>query len=62
MRLYKDIHAHPGSLQGSETDAKVAAEMRAIRFEVDEQVGQDRHGRKSNKNATPTLMVRTGAR
>jgi metal-dependent amidase/aminoacylase/carboxypeptidase family protein len=39
--LYKDIHAHPElAFQEEKTAAKLAAEMRAIGFEVTEKVGR----------------------
>src|SRR5215471_8805802 len=39
--LYKDIHAHPEiAFQEEKTAAKLAAEMRAIGFEVTEKVGK----------------------
>ena len=38
--LYKDIHAHPEiAFQEEKTAAKLAAEMRALGFEVTEHVG-----------------------
>jgi metal-dependent amidase/aminoacylase/carboxypeptidase family protein len=40
--LYKDIHAHPEiAFQEVKTAAKLAAEMRALGFEVTEQVGNN---------------------
>src|ERR1700745_1157898 len=39
--LYKDIHAHPEiAFQEEKTAAKLAAEMRAIGFEVIEKIGK----------------------
>ena len=39
--LYKDIHAHPEvAFQEVKTAAKLAAEMRALGFEVTEKVGR----------------------
>ena len=39
--LYKDIHAHPElAFQEVKTAAKLAAEMRALGFEVTEKVGK----------------------
>ena len=39
--LYRDIHAHPElAFQEVKTAAKLAAEMRAVGFEVTERVGQ----------------------
>src|SRR4026209_2293938 len=39
--LYKDIHAHPElAFEEVKTAAKLAAEMRAIGFEVTEKVGR----------------------
>ena len=39
--IYKDIHAHPElAFQEVKTAAKLAAEMRALGFEVTEQVGR----------------------
>jgi hypothetical protein len=43
--LYKDIHAHPEiAFQEEKTAAKLAAEMRAIGFDVTEKGRQDRAG------------------
>ena len=39
--LYKDIHAHPEvAFQEVKTAAKLAAEMRALGFEVTEKIGK----------------------
>ncbi len=43
--LYKDIHAHPEiAFQEEKTAAKLAAEMRAIGFEVTEKIGKTGRG------------------
>jgi amidohydrolase len=58
--LYKDIHAHPEiAFQEVKTAAKLAAEMRAIGFEVTEQVGRTGLVAMYRNGAGPTVMVRT---
>jgi amidohydrolase len=58
--LYKDIHAHPEiAFQEVKTAAKLAAEMRAIGFEVTEQVGKTGLVAIYKNGDGPTVMVRT---
>src|SRR6476469_9491253 len=58
--LYKDIHAHPElAFQESKTAAKLAAEMRALGFEVTERVGQTGLVAIFGNGDGPTIMVRT---
>jgi amidohydrolase len=58
--LYKDIHAHPEiAFQEEKTAAKLAAEMRAIGFEVTEKVGKTGLVAIYQNGAGPTIMVRT---
>src|ERR1700676_4332950 len=58
--LYKDIHAHPEiAFQEEKTAAKLAAEMRAIGFEVTEQVGKTGLVAIYKNGDGPTIMVRT---
>ena len=58
--LYKDIHAHPElAFQEVKTAAKLAAEMRALGFEVNEQVGKTGLVAIYKNGAGPTIMVRT---
>ena len=58
--LYKDIHAHPEiAFQEEKTAAKLAAEMRAIGFEVTEKVGKTGLVAIYKNGAGPTIMVRT---
>lgn len=58
--LYKDIHAHPElAFQEEKTAAKLAAEMRAIGFEVTEKVGRTGLVALYRNGAGPTIMVRT---
>jgi amidohydrolase len=58
--LYKDIHAHPEiAFQEVKTAAKLAAEMRAIGFEVTEQVGKTGLVAIYRNGDGPTIMVRT---
>src|SRR5690242_2079712 len=58
--LYKDIHAHPEiAFQEEKTAAKLAAEMRAIGFEVTEKVGKTGLVALYKNGAGPTIMVRT---
>ena len=58
--LYKDIHAHPElAFQEVKTAAKLAAEMRALGFEVTEQVGKTGLVAIYKNGPGPTIMVRT---
>ena len=58
--LYKDIHAHPElAFQEEKTAAKLAAEMRALGFEVTEKVGKTGLVALYKNGAGPTIMVRT---
>lgn len=58
--LYKDIHAHPElAFQEEKTAAKLAAEMRAIGFEVTEEVGRTGLVALYRNGDGPTIMVRT---
>jgi amidohydrolase len=58
--LYKDIHAHPEiAFQEEKTAAKLAAEMRAIGFEVTEKVGKTGLVAIYENGDGPTIMVRT---
>jgi hippurate hydrolase len=58
--LYKDIHAHPEiAFQEVKTAAKLAAEMRALGFEVTEQVGKTGVVAIYKNGGGPTVMVRT---
>jgi len=58
--LYKDIHAHPEiAFQEVRTAAKLAAEMRALGFEVTEQVGKTGLVAIYQNGSGPTVMVRT---
>jgi hippurate hydrolase len=58
--LYEDIHAHPElAFQEEKTAAKLAAEMRAIGFEVTEKVGKTGLVAIYKNGAGPTIMVRT---
>ncbi len=58
--IYKDIHAHPElAFQEVKTAAKLAAEMRALGFEVTEQVGRTGLVAMYRNGAGPTVMVRT---
>ena len=58
--LYKDIHAHPElAFQEVKTAAKLAAEMRALGFEVTEQVGKTGLVAIYKNGNGPTIMVRT---
>src|SRR5437667_392205 len=58
--IYKDIHAHPElAFQEVKTAAKLAAEMRAIGFEVTEQVGKTGLVAIYKNGDGPTIMVRT---
>lgn len=58
--LYKDLHAHPElAFQETKTAAKLAAEMRALGFEVTEGVGKTGLVALYKNGAGPTIMVRT---
>jgi amidohydrolase len=58
--LYKDIHAHPEiAFQEVKTAAKLAAEMRALGFDVTEQVGKTGLVAIYKNGDGPTIMVRT---
>ena len=58
--LYKDIHAHPEiAFQEEKTAAKLAAEMRALGFEVTEHVGKTGLVAIYRNGDGPTIMVRT---
>ena len=58
--LYKDIHAHPElAFQEVKTAAKLAAEMRALGFEVTEKVGKTGLVAIYKNGDGPTVMVRT---
>src|SRR5262252_7805139 len=58
--LYKDIHAHPEiAFQEEKTAAKLAAEMRALGFEVTEKVGKTGLVGLYKNGDGPTIMVRT---
>jgi amidohydrolase len=58
--LYKDIHAHPEiAFQEVKTAGKLAAEMRAIGFEVTEKVGRTGLVAIYRNGEGPTIMVRT---
>jgi hippurate hydrolase len=58
--LYKDIHAHPEiAFQEVKTAAKLAAEMRALDFEVTEKVGKTGLVAIYKNGDGPTIMVRT---
>ena len=58
--LYKDIHAHPElAFQEVKTAEKLAAEMRAIGFEVTEHVGRTGLVAIYKNGDGPTIMVRT---
>lgn len=58
--LYKDIHAHPElAFQEVKTAAKLAAEMRALGFEVTEWVGRTGLVAIYRNGDGPTVMVRT---
>src|SRR3974390_3774608 len=58
--LYKDLHAHPEiAFQEEKTAAKLAAEMRAIGFEVTEKVGKTGLVALYKNGDGPTIMVRT---
>ena len=58
--LYKDLHAHPElAFQEVRTAARLAAEMRALGFEVTEQVGKTGLVAIYRNGDGPTIMVRT---
>ncbi len=58
--LYKDIHAHPEiAFQEEKTAAKLAAEMRALDFQVTEHVGKTGLVAIYGNGEGPTIMVRT---
>src|ERR1700720_939555 len=58
--LYKDLHAHPEiAFQEEKTAAKLAAEMRALGFEVTEHVGKTGLVAIHKNGDGPTIMVRT---
>src|SRR3954471_16668247 len=58
--LYKDIHAHPElAFEEVKTAAKLAAEIRALGFEVTENVGKNGLVAIYRNGDGPTIMVRT---
>src|SRR5882672_601784 len=58
--LYKDIHTHPElSFQEARTAAKLAAEMKALGYEVTEGVGKTGIVGIYRNGPGPTVMVRT---
>src|SRR3984893_2040604 len=58
--LYKDIHAHPEiAFQEEKTAANLAAEMRALGFEVTEHIGKTGLVAIYKNSDGPTIMVRT---
>jgi amidohydrolase len=58
--LYKDIHAHPEiAFQEVKTAARLATEMRALGFDVTEQVGRTGLVAIYRNGDGPTVMVRT---
>src|SRR5262245_35271550 len=58
--LYKDLHANPElAFEEVKTAAKLAAEMRALGFEVTEKVGRTGLVAIHNNGDGPTIMVRT---
>ena len=58
--IYQDIHAHPElAFQEVKTAAKLAAEMRALGFEVTEKVGKTGLVALYRNGDGPTIMVRT---
>ena len=58
--LYKDLHAHPElAFEEVKTAAKLAAEMRALGFEVTEKVGRTGLVAIYSNGEGPTIMVRT---
>jgi hippurate hydrolase len=58
--LYRHLHAHPElAFQETQTAARLATEMRALGFEVTEQVGKTGLVAIYRNGAGPTVMVRT---
>ena len=58
--LYKDIHSHPElAFQETRTAAKLAAEMRALGYEVTEGIGKTGLVALYKNGPGPTVMVRT---
>ena len=58
--LYRDLHAHPElAFEEVKTAAKLAAEMRALGFEVTEKVGKTGLVALYKNGDGPTIMVRT---
>jgi amidohydrolase len=58
--LYKDLHAHPElAFEEVKTAARLAAEMRALGFEVTEKVGKTGLIAIYRNGEGPTIMVRT---
>ncbi|MEH2535825.1 amidohydrolase [Bradyrhizobium sp. AZCC 1588] len=58
--LYKEIHAHPElAFQEVKTAARLAAEMRALGFDVTENVGKTGLVAMYRNGEGPTIMVRT---
>ncbi|MGV7208011.1 amidohydrolase [Oxalobacteraceae bacterium A2-2] len=58
--IYQDLHAHPEiAFQEVRTAAKLAAEMRALGFEVTEKVGKTGLVAIYRNGAGPTVLVRT---
>ncbi|MBR1195951.1 amidohydrolase [Bradyrhizobium sp. AUGA SZCCT0240] len=58
--LYKDLHAHPElAFQEVKTAARLAAEMRALGFEVTEKVGRTGLVAIYKNGDGPTILVRT---
>ena len=58
--VYEDIHSHPElGFQETRTAAKLAAEMRAIGFQVTEKVGKTGVVAIFKNGAGPTVLVRT---
>ena len=58
--LYKELHAHPElAFQEEKTAARLAAEMRALGFEVTENVGKTGLVAIYRNGDGPTIMVRT---
>jgi hippurate hydrolase len=58
--IYKDLHAHPElAFQEVRTAAKLAAEMRALGFEVTEKVGKTGIVAIYKNGPGPTVLVRT---
>ena len=58
--LYKELHAHPElAFQEVKTAARLAAEMRALGFEVTEKVGKTGLVAIYKNGDGPTIMVRT---